>query len=387
VNREHEAQAALPEAIDRATLTPPVQSALDSRTAEVVDWEMEQLHAGIGAGTGVYRFSGQGRDRDRTIPWSLILKTLSPAGGSDDVSAWNYYKREADAYRSEWFDDLPGGLAAPRCYGVVEHPDGTCLLWLEDVRDRFDSQWPLEHYGVVARHLGQFNGAYLAGRPQPEWSWLSSKWIRKYVESSAPAMEPLRNSLAHPLIGRWFPGDDSDRFFRLWAERELYLGALECLPQTICHFDFFRRNLFARRTGSGADQTAAVDWAFMGRGPIGADIHPLIFASVLFSEVGLDRVQELEEIVFENYLEGLRDAGWQGDPRQVRLGYTAAQIRYAFAEIGRWLTVIHDESLIARMEQVMGLPVGEIFDGVVQVRHAFARLTDEARELMDILKA
>ncbi len=201
--------------IDQALLTPLVRSALDSDSVEVLNWGHEPLHAGIGAGTAVYRFSGQGRDQDRTIPWSLVLKTLSSAGGSDDLSAWDYYKREADAYRSGWLDDLPGGLSAPRCYGVVEELDGMCWMWLEDIEDMFPSGWPLEQYGVVAHHLGQFNGAYLAGRPQPDSSWLSSDWIRRYVEASGPAMEPLRQSLSHPLVRRWFPGDDSDWFFSL----------------------------------------------------------------------------------------------------------------------------------------------------------------------------
>ncbi len=117
-----EMQAVRLAAIDRATLTPLVQSALNSETVEVVNWECEQLHGGIAAGTAIYRFSGQGRDQGQTIPWSLILKILWPEGGNADVSAWDYYKREADAYQSGWLDDLPGGLAAPRCFGVARPP-------------------------------------------------------------------------------------------------------------------------------------------------------------------------------------------------------------------------------------------------------------------------
>ena len=359
------------DAIDQATLTPLVQSALGSKTVEVVKWEFNQLHAGVGAGTAVYRFSGQGRDKDRMIPWSLILKTLSPKGGSHELSAWNYYKREVDAYRSGWFDDLPGGMVAPGCFGVIEYPDGTCWIWLEDASDAFGSQWPLDHYGAVARHLGQFNGAYIGDRPQPDrpvptWSWLSANWIRLYVEESGPAIEPMRDSLAHPLIRRWLPGDASDRFFRLWAERELYLDALDRLPQTICHYDVFRRNLFARRTAGGDDQTVVLDWAFVGRGPVGADIHPLVFASTSFFEVDLDNAQELEEIVFEGYLAGLRDSGWQGDPRLVRLGYAAANIRYTFAEIGRWQAIMYDDDLIAMIERAGGRPIGEVLDGIAR---------------------
>ena len=126
-----ETQAASLAAIDQATLAPLVRNALNSETVEVVKWEFEQLHGGIAAGTSVYRFSGTGRDQGRTIPWSLILKMLRSEGGSADISAWDYYKREADAYQSGLLDELPGGLAAPRCFGVLDRPDGTCCwMWL-----------------------------------------------------------------------------------------------------------------------------------------------------------------------------------------------------------------------------------------------------------------
>ena len=86
-----ETQAAQLAAVDQATLTPLVQSALGSKTVEVVNWEFEQLHGGIAAGTAVYRFSGQGHDQGQTIPWSLILKILRSGVGSADVPAWDYY--------------------------------------------------------------------------------------------------------------------------------------------------------------------------------------------------------------------------------------------------------------------------------------------------------
>ena len=382
---ELDRQTAQLAAIDQATLTPLIQSALGSKSVEVVNWEFEPLHGGIAAGTAVYRFSGQGRDQGQTIPWSLILKILRSGVGSADASAWDYYTREADAYQSGWLDDLPGGLAAPRCFGVLDHPDGTCWMWLEDIQERFASPWPLEHYGVVARHLGHFNGSFLVDRPLPGWSWLSSDWLRHYVEQSAPAIEPLRDAQASPWGRRWLPEEDSDQFFHLWEERALYLGTLDRLPQTICHFDIFRLNLFARRTADGDDQTVVIDWAFVGRGPIGADLNPLVWMSIALAGVGPDKAQELEEIVFEGYLEGLREAGWQGDPQQVRLGYTAASVRYLFPEIGRWLALILDESLHAAAEQRYGGRVGESFDSVARMRHPLFSKLDEARDLLDIL--
>jgi hypothetical protein len=382
-----ETQAAQLAAIDRATLAPLVQSALNSETVEVIDWECKQLHGGLGAGTAIYRFAGQGHDQGQTVPWSLILKTLHPQLPADDPSAWNYYKREAHAYQSGWLADPPGGLAAPRCFGVVEHSDGTCWIWLEDVRDEIGLHWPLEHYRVVARHAGQFNGAYLVDRPLPSWPWLSVGWLRQYVEQAAPTLPLLRDSLDHPLVRRAWPGDAIDTFFRLWEERHLFLDALDRLPQTICHLDVFRRNLFARKTADGGDQTVAVDWAFAGRGAIGQELVPLVLASLMFYEVGLDKARELEEIVFDGYLEGLREVGWRGDAQQVRLGYAAASLRYRCGgELGRFLAILLDESLYDIAQQTFGRPIGEVVDFWARVEHLFDSTIDEARELIDALE-
>jgi len=373
-------------AIDQATLTPLVQSALNNETVELMDWDYEQLHGGAGMGNAVYRFTGQGRDGEQRMSWSLILKTAYPEGDNAHISAWNYYKREADAYQSGWLDDLPGGLAAPRCFDVIEHQDRSCWIWLEDVADDISSPWPLEHYGLVARHLGQFNGAYLVDRPLPSWPWLSSGWLRHVIENSASAMPLLRDSLDHALIRRWMPGDASDRYFRLWEERGVYLDALDRLPHTLCHFDIFRRNLFARRTADGNHRTVAIDWAFAGRGALGEELVPLILASVMFYEVGLDKAQALEEIAFEGYLKGLRDVGWQGDPRQVRLGYAAAaSLRYKFNDAGRWLTLVLDENLHPMILQMWGMPIENVIDHTVQIASLFDRLAEEARELIDTL--
>jgi hypothetical protein len=380
-----EMQAPQLPAINQATLTPLVQSALNSETVEVLDWDYEQLHGGAGAGNAVYRFAGQGRDQEQKVPWSLILKTVSRDGDNTHVSAWNYYRREPDAYQSGWLDDLPGGLVAPRCFGVVERPDGACWIWLEDVTDEIGCHWPLEHYGVVACHAGQVNGAYLVDRSLPSWPWLSSDWLRGYIALSAPAIPLIRNSLDHPLVRRGWPGDASERFFRLWEERNLFLDALDRLPQTLCHLDLFRRNLFARKTADGDDQTVVIDWSYAGRGAIGQELVPLVLAGVAFNEVDFAQAQALEDIVFDGYLEGLHQAGWRGDPRLVRLGYTAASLRYRFAELGNAMSLILDESRHFWAERVFGRPVEEIEDHWAQVGNLVDRLTDEARELIGVL--
>jgi len=352
----------------------------------VVNWAYEQLYGGVSVGTAVYRFSGQGRDQHQTFPWKMILKILLPTESNADPAAWNYYKREAKVYQSGWLDNLSDSLVAPHCFGVFNHPEGTCWIWLEELQDTFDSHWPLDYYRTVARHLGRFAGAYLTGIPLPSWPWLSVDWIRCYVEQSTPSIEPLREAVKTSWGRRWLPEKDCQQFFYIWEERAFFLEALNRLPQTICHYDIFHRNMFVRQTASGDDQSVVIDWAFVGSGPIGADMHPLVWMSIDLCGVSLDQLSKLEKNAFDGYLEGLREVGWQGDPRLVRLGYLVANMRYLFPELHRWLALILDESLHPPIEKAFGKSVGEAFDGLAQMRTIRFDQLDEARKLIEILE-
>jgi len=370
--------------IDQVTLTPMVQRALESATVEVTDWELALMSGGAGGmgsdASGVYRVSGQGRDQGRTVPWSLILKVVaSPAHGGDPEGG----AREWHAYQSGLLGDIPGGLLAPRCLGTSAQPDGALWTWLEEISDADGPNWPLGRYGLAARHLGQFNGAYLTGRSIPSWPWLSTDWLRGWVAQRAPEIAALRQHREHPVVRLLYPDTIADDVLQLWEERNTFLDALEQLPQTLCHLDAFRRNLFARRTPDGREQTVAIDWGFMGRAALGEELVPLVLASVLFFAVDPSELRELDQITFGNYLEGLHDVGWHGDPRIVRLGYVAAAaLRYSFP-IG--LNLLLDASGVAWLEQVFGRPIGEAVDCWVGV-HQFTRgLVDEARALLGTL--
>jgi hypothetical protein len=371
-------------AVDRATLTPLVRQALDRKQAEVTAWAYKPIYGGAGTGGSIYRFSGVARDGHEEIPWSLILKAIRAIPQRRSPSSFGYWRREPEAYRSGLLYDLPGGVTAPRCYGVVECAGDACWLWLEEVEDRFGA-WPTEQYGVVARHLGQLNGTYLAGRPLPAVPWLSKRWMRSYIEPAAPMFDRLRGSLDHPLIRRLLPGDAADRLLACWENRERYLSALERLPRTFCHLDAFRRNLFARQGPDRREEIVAVDWSYSGIGAIGEDLVALVGATLAFDEVPSSQARKLDQIVFEGYLEGLRDAGWGGEPRLARLGYMAGlQIRYALGGLGEFLVVVFDERQHAQAEQVFGRSIGEVMDMFAVVAAQYGVLCREVDELVDL---
>lgn len=373
--------------VDGTKLTPLVQRALGRGDVEVGEWCCRPIYGGVEMVSSLYRFSGGALAAGAVIPWTLILKIVqAPPGESSDPQGVKHWKREALAYQSGLLSDLPGGLTAPRCYAAAER-DGAYWVWMEEVRDEIGEKWPLEHYGTVARCLGQFNGAYLMGQPLPTHPWLTRKWLRQYVEQAAPAVALLLSSMDHPLIRRALPGFSAEFIQRAWNERYAILEAIERLPQTFCHLDAFRRNLFSRRTVEGGDQAVAVDWSYMGIASVGEELAPLVGASIGFYAVMPADALRLEQIALEGYLAGLRDAGWQGNPDRVRFCYAATMYwRYVFgAFVGEMVPWMLDERYHAAIERATGHTMGENADYTALLIEFYQHVYDQVHRLKSAL--
>ncbi len=362
-------------ALSAADLTPLVQRALNMPSAALNGWRFAPLQAGSGGGTFTtitYRFEGEAHAQGKTLAWSLILKVLYSVDGQSMTDS-RYWKREAHAYQSGWLAQLAGSLVAPRCLGVVEHPEA-CWLWLEHVADASPARWMLEQYEMVARHLGGFSGAYLADNALPDWPWLSVQWIR-HDHARFGAWVARHAALPqHPLIQRLLPDGSLAAILDLWAERERFLAVLEHLPQTLCHLDVFRHNLLIR---SDPAQTVAVDWAFGGIGPVGVELVALLWVGLVFDELPPVPLPELDQRIFEHYAGGLRSAGWQGDLRLARLGYTAAIGLRRVSSIGVALSMF-EQGLLTEGDIPM-------LDRIALSGTFIDELTEEARMLMNSL--
>jgi hypothetical protein len=310
-------------------------------------------HAAVAsATTGLWRVGAAGR--------TAVVKLVAhgPDRGSEnwrsgaDESHWYYWRREAEAYRSGLLDRLgAGGLRAPRCHLVAERGDGSVALWLEDVGHEPASSWSLDRYGIAARHLGRTQGAYAAGRALPDHPWLSRDWLRRYLEQPMRARvvpgdpEPWR----HPLLARWFPEPPVAALRSMRADRERFLAVLDRMPSTLCHHDFHPANLF------GADDTTvAIDWSFVGIGAVGEDAGNLVPDTVLDFHVGPEHLADLYDAVAEGYTAGLREAGWTGDGRAVRLAMSATMAaKYA------WIGPALARAVAGRFEMLNGRPLAD----------------------------
>jgi hypothetical protein len=371
--------------VNTAMLEPMVRDLLGEPAADVArEWSCVPLGGGAGEGLGLYRVTGSAHVGSASHSWALVVKVCAAADGADP-GAWDYPAREGLAYGSGLLDALPGGLTAPRCLAVETQPDGTTRLWLEAITDAHPGPWSLERYAWVARELGRFNGAYLAGVPLPDQPWLSRGFLRGWVEASGPAMvelEHLAGPGGPPVLWHLYPPSVIDELRRLWDERERFLTALDRLPQTLCHHDTFRRNLLVRR-GPAGEELVAVDWAYSGHGAVGEELEQLVVASLFFFQTMGVAPRDLEAACFASYVAGLRDAGWVGDERLVRLGYTAnAALRHTVGLVRYLLPALSDPAPPPWVDDLFGSPFAEVVEGWVELWPFQFELADEARALL-----
>ncbi len=169
-----------------------------------------------------------------------------------------------------------------------------------------------------ARQVGRWNGACAMTPDLRDEPWFVRQQYRSWLgwidNEAAWHFPPHKNHLSTGYRAR---------HDQLWAEREWLYGVIERLPQVFSHQDCQRRNLFTRRGEDRHDELVAIDWAQCGLGPLGAELNHLVGMSALLLEWPPARVRELEAVAFENYLEGLREAGWLGNPEMIRLGFVA----------------------------------------------------------------
>ncbi len=319
------------ESVDRATLNPIVRAIFETPNVTLGDWRYETIVGGFGHAFGVYRFHGEALVNGETRSWSAILKALGPDMGSAEATAWDYWRREALIYQHGLLDDLPEGLAAPRCLSVVGYPGQESWLWMEEIQESGDNEWSLERYAMAARHLGRFNGAYLVGKPLPNVPWLSSGQFRQRLTLAKPGIADLPQLQQNPLFVGMSTKERIAQGLRLWAEHDRLLSVLDRLPRALCHHDAFRRNLIACDDKHGESQTVAIDWSMLGPGAVGEELVALFQASLRFVAIDIERIAELDGLIFGGYVDGLRDAGWQGDARLARFGYAATAALTAIA--------------------------------------------------------
>ncbi|TDD62793.1 aminoglycoside phosphotransferase family protein [Actinomadura darangshiensis] len=211
----------------------------------------ETIVGSSGAATGaVSRVSGMVRCGSGELPFRLVRKEFRPVAGgrhaahAGDARHWAYWRREPLAYASGLLPTGPG-LAAPRCYGVVDD-----VVYLADVEGAAESP------RLAARRLG----AWQAAVPIPDVPWLAGHQLAQRM-----AVSDLD----------WSVVDADPRIARVWRRRGELLDGLTRVPPVLTHGDFSAGNLIR----SAETTTVVLDWATLGAGPVGADLASLALST------------------------------------------------------------------------------------------------------------
>jgi hypothetical protein len=116
------------------------------------------------------------------------------------------------------------------------------------------------------------------------------------------------------------------------------------------------------------------------------DIADLFGASYHTVSVEATDLHTFEAIIFDNYLAGLHDAGWQGDPRLARFGFAAsASLKYGSVLLILWLGEAAGEERRAFWEALSGLPFDAFLQHQAPLITYLLDLADEAHTLLAVI--
>lgn len=371
--------------IDGESLIPLVGRALGVNPIELISWSFAPLEQGsVGEGTALYRLTGEAAHAGSRSAWSIVLKVLSELPNQSDPSAWYYWQREAHFYSSRLAHGQDG-LQPARCFLVEERrisSNGVELwLWLEDLGELDSSSWSASDFGFAANKIGEFSGKYLMASAQPDYAWLCQDGIVSFVEQLAPFFSRLQETRNDPLLLQQLGAGPIEHIFWHWEQRSYYAELLRFAPQTLCHFDANRRNLFLVKQGTQNEAVIAIDWSYVGFGPVGADILILVVDSLYMGMTALEDVERVASDIIDQYLAGLHQAGWTGSVDLVRLGYAVAAVYYRLGGLGVMLDLILDEERRQRFEATTGLPLAALLEHNRNITIYLDKLLDEARML------
>ncbi len=334
--------------ISSELLTPIVRRATGS-SGQLNSWTCEPVHVtvgGLGASV-IYRFSGSIQVQSQAIPWSMILKVLAQSfeksGGHQNDPEND--RREYEFYQSDLRHLFPAGFRTAHCYAQsiqqVNLVREQFWLWIEDLSSLMINPWNLGNNAQAAHALGKFNGAFLVDHPLPKAVWLNSNILRHYMDLVAPAFNRLFEQRDQPLVRRMYSPDIVDSLAEMWHRREEHLAVFDRLPQTLCHGDAQRTNLFLTSNETGQPETVAIDWGSIGVASIGLDLAQIFMLSIDLLDEAFTRA--LDRVLFENYLDGIRAVGWRGDSHWIRLGYTATMLKVRAAYVLRILPILTND--------------------------------------------
>ncbi|MGE7837670.1 phosphotransferase [Viridibacillus arvi] len=319
--------------VDMEILHQCVSKILNVRVNCVKNWGLEPIVCkSLNFTTeGIYRIHGIADIMGKEVPWSLVVKIIKP-GQVEMNDPWyhNYWKREALVNQSDILVNLPHVINTSKCYNVEEKTDGSVWIWMEEIIEDSIKIWTENDYAFVARQLGFFNGAYVTGHTLPEQTWICRNWLESWISGCKRyASDP---TVYYPQIQ---PGLNLENIWNSYTclnnNMNKHLQTLSKLPRVLAHQDLSRQNMFINIYQGEEKVLTFIDWQFLSISGLGEDLGKLYGVAMSQGNIQSEQGDYYQKLLFKNYIEGLKDAGWIGDITLPRYGFcTSVALRSAW---------------------------------------------------------
>ncbi|MBT2764364.1 phosphotransferase [Paenibacillus sp. ISL-20] len=302
--------------------------------------------------SGIFRLHGLVKLYNELKPWYVILKIIKPdTPEKDNFEHHNYWRREALVLESGVLRELPDSIYSAECYLVEEQQDGTIWIWMEYVKGVYPKT--VEQFSYIARQLGRFNGAYLKGiKMMPEYEWICRAWLKSWSTACrmyAPKMEEYVSRIS------------TDNVQSTWAWYQEMLenidssiDSLQQLPRVLAHQDLSQMNMLLVKKEASESQLVLIDWQFMSISGIGEDLGKLYGVNISLGIIPPEQYIRFQSSLYNAYLEGLRDMGWQGDMGLVRYGFCLSIALRSVWEVPQFFSImaqLEDEPNNIKLEE------------------------------------
>ncbi len=265
----------------------------------------------------IVRCSGTASVGGQTGGWSCVVKVIDPSVEANVAAAWNDPTFEEKVYELGLLQDTGAPFRPARCFRVSRPDENVKLFWLEDLGGAPQPPWSLDLYLGAARHIGEFNGRMALDPPDLPFELpVDVHRARRTASRHYANMDSLLELRSDPLVRTALGDVQVDTVIELSTLWGQVHEVSPRLPHGVVFGDCHARNLFPLE-----EETVAVDWAGLAVDPIGADVSVLIGSGLSWSIDEALMVVQNERQIFDAYVDGLRQAGWDGEYEDVRRAF------------------------------------------------------------------
>lgn len=319
-----------------------VSKILDTHNFYVKNWKIEELSTRTVNFTteGIYRLSGVSIVTEEEVPWSLVVKVIQPESEEkDDTQHHNYWKREALVYQSGLLSDLPTVIRTPKCYAVEKVSENTIWICLEELKEDNSGKWTESQFTTVAKNIGIFHGGYLVEKPVPMHEWICQNWLGSWIDG-------CKKYATNPEDFLPFVKEEVEDIWRAYQQLNQnlvkHLALLKKLPQVLSHQDLSQQNMYINPNG---ENFTLIDWQYLSISSVGEELGKLFGVALSQDDIPIDLAEEYMELLFSHYVEGLREAGWRGDPDIPKYAFYVSFACRSFWEVPKYIKLLADSKV------------------------------------------